>query len=96
MKRLDWSTYIEEGNNLPPLPDSYRWTILEFFCDGYLAYQQSLLGIHYQARVPYNYRPQSILIAFDGMPVFALEGNRVSLDRLRQPFAYYSSGKEAL
>lgn len=89
---LDLALLLEEAKKLPPAvtPD-YRWRVLELFCDGYLAHQQSALGIHYQALVSPTYRPHQIVIAFDGMPVFALNGNQVALDRLVQPIDRYQS-----
>ncbi|MBR8831701.1 MAG: hypothetical protein N5P05_002707 [Chroococcopsis gigantea SAG 12.99] len=89
---LNFKRLLQSARNLPPIvsPD-YRWRVLEFFCDGYLAYQQTPDGVHYQALVSPAYRPHTIVIAFDGTPVFALDGNEVVLDRLVAPLELYQS-----
>ncbi|MDV3002843.1 MAG: hypothetical protein N5P05_004498 (plasmid) [Chroococcopsis gigantea SAG 12.99] len=89
-RTLDFERLLQSARNLPPVvsPD-YRWRVLECFCDGFLAHQQSAEGIHYQALVPHTYRPHTIVIAFDGTPVFILDGNEIVLDRLVGPIELY-------
>lgn len=96
MAKLDLYRVVQEARSLPPLPKFYTWTLFECFCDGYLAHQQSVDGIHYQAMVPPSYRPQQVLLAFDGDPVLALDGNRVLLNRLSQPLHMYQGGRKPL
>jgi hypothetical protein len=94
MNTLDFDCIVRSSRILAPLPTSYRWTLFECFCDGYLVHQQSPEGIHYQALISSSYRPHQIAIAFDGELVFALDGCRVVLDRLCQPLFEYTPSKE--
>lgn len=88
---LNFQKTQREGAQLPTkIPDSYRWTTLEVFCDGHLAYQQTRFGVHVDAKVPRNYCPKELIFAFDGQPVFAIANSRVKLNRLRKNIKEYS------
>lgn len=72
-----------------PLPESYKCTLLEIFCDGALAYQQSCMGVMLNTYVSPSYTPTEVVIAFDGNAVFALKGSEILLNRLQKNITQY-------
>ena len=91
LKTLDVYRIAEECQHLPPIPDDYQWQIFEMFFDGYVVHQQSTLGVHFEAELPPGFEAQTILMAFDGTPVFAFNvpEKKELFNRLRLKFVNY-------
>lgn len=91
LKILDVYSIAAESRHLEPIPDDYQWQLFELFFDGYIVHQQSTLGIHFEAELPPDFEAQTILMAFDGTPVFAFDvGQQQELfNRLCCPILHY-------
>lgn len=85
---LDFNRVVK-ATDPAPLPETYKCTLLEIFCDGTLAYQQSSMGVILNSFVSPSYTPNEVVIAFDGGAVFALKGNEILLNRLQKKITQY-------
>ncbi len=87
---LNFEETVRQGRGLAALSRNYKWTVFEIFCDGQLAYQQTVQGVHINTQVPKSYCPKELIIAFDGEPVFAFRAKKVALNRLDKNIRAYS------